>query len=50
MTKRLEQGTFSWPKGLDVRDGKLQLSPEALGLLLDGVDLRRGTMRPWYQR
>lgn len=50
MTKRLEQGTFNWPKGIDARDGKLQLSPEALGLLLDGVDLRRGTLRPWHQR
>jgi transposase len=50
MTKRLEQGTFSWPKGIDVQNGKLQLSPEALTLLLDGVDLRRGSMRPWYQR
>jgi|SRR3989339_408653 len=50
MIKRLEQGTFSWPKGVDVENGKLQLSPEALALLLDGVDLRRGSMRPWYQR
>ena len=50
MTKRLEQGTFSWPKGIDVANGKLQLSPEALTLLLDGVDLRRGSLRPWYQR
>jgi transposase len=50
MIKRLEQGTFSWPKGMDVKHGKLQLSPEALGLLLDGVDLRQGSMRPWYQR
>ena len=50
MTKRLEQGTFSWPKGVDVENGKLQLSPEALALLLDGVDLRRGSLRPWYQR
>jgi transposase len=50
MIKRLEQGTFSWPKGIDVENGKLQLSPEALALLLDGVDLRRGSLRPWYQR
>ena len=50
MIKRLEQGTFNWPKGIDVESGKLQLSPEALGLLLDGVDLRRGSLRPWYQR
>jgi transposase len=50
MTKRLEQGTFSWPKGLDVENGKLALRPEALAMLLDGVDLRGGSLRPWYQR
>lgn len=50
MTKRLEKGTFSWPKGVDVQNGKLALSPEALSLLLDGVDLRHGSLRPWYQR
>jgi transposase len=31
--KRLEQGTFSWPKGID--KGKISLKPEALALLLD---------------
>ena len=46
--KRLEEGTFSWPKGLDKT--KLPLQPEALSLLLDGVDLRGPTLRPWYQR
>ena len=50
MIKRLEQGTFSWPKGVEVSNGKLSLSPEALCLLLDGVDLRQGSLRPWYQR
>ncbi len=50
MIKRLEKGTFNWPKGIDVSDGRLQLSPEALGMLLDGVDLRNGSLRPWYQR
>lgn len=50
MIKRLEKGTFSWPKGVDIKDGKLSLSPEALALLLDGVDMRHGKFRPWYQR
>jgi len=50
MTKRLEKGTFSWPKGVDVENGKLPLSPEALALLLDGVDMKSGKFRPWYQR
>jgi transposase len=46
--KRLEQGSFSWPVGVD--EGKLPLKPEALSLLLDGVDLRGPKLRPWYQR
>jgi transposase len=50
MAKRLEQGAFSWPKGSEIKDGKLKLAPEALALLLDGVDLRGPKMRPWYQR
>lgn len=50
MIKRLEQGTFTWPKGVDVKNGKLSLRPEALALLLDGVDMRGSSFRPWYQR
>ena len=50
LTKRLEKGTFSWPRGVDVEAGKLQLRPEALALLLDGVDMQEGKFRPWYQR
>lgn len=50
MIKRLEKGSFSWPKGVDEKDGKLDLSPEALHLLLDGVDLKTGSLKPWYQR
>ena len=49
-TKRLEQGTFSWPKSGEAQTTKLRLSPEALALLTDGVDLRGGKMRPWYER
>lgn len=47
--KRLEQGVFSWPKGVDAAR-KLELAPEALALLLDGVDLKQGSFKPWYQR
>jgi transposase len=46
--KRLEQGTFSWPKGSAKE--KMPLKPEALALLLDGVDLRGARLRPWYER
>lgn len=49
MTKRLERGTFSWPQSGE-GTGKLGLAPEALAMLTDGIDLKRGTMRAWYQR
>jgi transposase len=47
LTKRLEQGTFSWPKS---ETTKLKLTPQALALLTDGVDLRGAKLRPWYER
>ena len=48
--KRLEAGTFSWPKASKADQSKMTLSAEALGLLLDGVDLRGANFRPWYER
>jgi len=50
LTKRLERGTFSWPKHVEPGVTKLKLTPQALALLTDGVDLRGGKLRPWYQR
>ena len=50
MSKRLERGTFSWPKGVDPQVAKLKLNPEALALLIDGVDMRGAKLRPWYER
>jgi transposase len=44
--KRLERGTFSWPKSDDV---SLELSPEELTLLLGGIDLRDIRPRRWYR-
>jgi transposase len=49
MTKRLEAGTFSWPKDTEGKK-KLQLRPEALAMLTDGVELRGGKFLPWYER
>jgi transposase len=50
LVKRLEQGTFSWPKALDPQQAKLKLAPEALAMLTDGIDLRGAKLRPWYER
>ena len=49
-TKRLETGRFSWPARSETGQKKLRLAPEALQLLIDGVDLRGGQFRPWYER
>ena len=48
LAKRLELGTFSWPPATDRDQRVMMLSPEALTLLFDGVDLRGASMRPWY--
>jgi len=50
MTKRLESGTFSWPKSTEGRTVKIKLAPEAFAMLTDGVDLRGGRLRAWYER
>jgi transposase len=50
LTKRLERGSFSWPKVIPGESAKLKLTPEALAMLTDGVDLRGAKLRPWYER
>ena len=50
LTERLERGSFSWPKVIPGEGVKLKLAPEALAMLTDGVDLRGGKLRPWYER
>lgn len=50
MTKRLEAGTFSWPRPGEVTGTKMRLAPEAFTLLTDGIDLHGAKLRPWYRR
>jgi transposase len=49
LAKRLEQGRFSWPTPAAAQT-KLSLTPEALALLLSGVELKRGSLKAWYER
>jgi hypothetical protein len=42
--------TVEWPKLTEPARTKLSLSPQALAMLTDGVDLRGAKMRPWYER
>lgn len=50
LTKRLEEGNFSWPAAAPSGQGKLRLAPEGLALLSGGVDLLGAKMRRWYER
>lgn len=49
LAKRLEKGRFSWAAASDERQ-KIALAPEALAMLVSGVDLKQGTLKPWYER
>ena len=48
--KRLEEGRFSWPKPSRAGQTRLALTPEALAMLTDGIELRGARLRPWYER
>jgi transposase len=49
LAKRLEQGRFSWPAPSETK-AKLSLAPEALALLVGGIELKHGSLKPWYER
>lgn len=49
MAKRLEEGTFTWPQGMEAGQTKLRLRAEALEMLLSGIDLKGARLRPWYE-
>lgn len=49
-SKRLEKGRFSWPTPSEPGQRRITLHAEALQLLIDGVDLRGATFKPWYER
>jgi transposase len=49
LAKRLEEGTFHWPQSAAEPNGKIRLAPQALQLLLDGVELKAGGRRAWHE-
>lgn len=49
LAKRLEQGRFSWPEP-GAAQRKLALRPEALALIIGGVELKGAALKPWYER
>jgi transposase len=50
MTKRLEEGTFFWPRMAQDGQVKLELRPEAFAMLTDGIDMHGARPRGWYER
>lgn len=50
MTKRLEEGTFAWPRSVEPQATRISLAPEAFAMLTDGIDMHEATQRPWYER
>lgn len=49
LMKRLERGCFARPRPDDQSKAKIHLKPEALEMLLSGIDLKDGMQRGWYQ-
>jgi transposase len=49
LAKRLERGRFCHPRALAGENIKLALKPEALEMLLSGIDLKDGMERAWYE-
>ena len=49
LAKRLEEGCFNFPQSAGESSAKIRLAPQALQLLLDGVDLKQGARRAWYE-
>jgi transposase len=50
LAKRLEKGRFCRPLGLQSKHKKkLPLKPEALEMLLSGIDLKDGMQRVWFE-
>lgn len=50
LSKRLERGTYWWPAVGASDSADLAVASESLAMILGGVDLKQGSLRPWYSR
>lgn len=50
LSKRLERGTYFWPRAAEAGKTKMHLAPEAFALLTDGIDMHGAVPRGWYER
>jgi len=50
LAKRLERGTYWWPAAEGSASADLAIASESLAMILSGVDLKQGSLRPWYSR
>ena len=48
MAKRIEEGRLTWPIGSESK--KLSLKPSALTMLINGIDLKQGQLKAWYEQ
>lgn len=49
LAKRLEKGTFSLPSSASKKGEKISITPEAYQLLVQGVELKNGMTRAWFE-
>jgi transposase len=50
LARRLERGTFAWPKPAADTPKRIELRASELAALLDGIDLSGSRRRAWYER
>ncbi len=50
LARRLERGTFAWPKPESTTPMRIELRASELAVLLDGIDLSGSRRRAWYER
>ena len=50
LAKRVEQGRLTWPVSSRAQARKLLIDPAALTMLMNGIDLKQGTLKAWYER